>query len=386
MPDTPAKHSFKPYVWPIIAGLLLAIVFLQYQRLQKHASPTDAQPAMLQPAQTTTDNSGSFADAVAAVIPSVVNISTTRIVNTAQHPLFNDPAFRRFFGNRTPTRSSKTAYGLGSGVIVSEHGHIITNDHVISKAKRVRVTLNDGRERDAELIGTDVETDIAVLKIDLDDLQAVEFAPPSSVRIGDVVLAIGNPYGFTQTVTQGIVSALGRHGLNLNTYENYIQTDAAINQGNSGGALVNTSGQLVGINSGLFSKTGGFNGIGFAIPNDITHYVLQQIIATGEVVRGWLGISGFGVTPAQAEYAGLEIQPGLLIDKIVKDGPADAAGLMGGDIITHINGKKIDSANTSINEIAHSKPGETISVGIFRNGAAQSILVTVGRKPETHSN
>ncbi|NNL57044.1 MAG: PDZ domain-containing protein [Pseudomonadales bacterium] len=381
MPNKLTKPSLLAFFWPVVTGLLLAIVYLQYQRLQGIVAANDtAAPLRNKPSEA------SYADAVARVIPSVVNISTTNVVRAQQHPLFNDPVFRRFFGNRVTPPGSRTTYGLGSGVIVSQNGHIVTNDHVISNAKRVRVMLNDGRERDAHLIGTDVETDIAVLKIDLDNLPAVEFAAEGSVRIGDVVLAIGNPYGFEQTVTQGIVSALGRHGLNLNTYESYIQTDAAINQGNSGGALVNTSGQLVGINSGLFSKTGGFNGIGFAIPNAITRHVLEQIINHGEVVRGWLGISGFGISPAAAERAGIDFQAGLIINQLVKGGPADLAGLQSGDIITHINGEKIDNANTSINEIAHSTPGETINLGILRSGAAQSVLVKVGKKPEGRSN
>ncbi len=391
MSNSAGKFSLKPFFWPVVAGLLLAAVFLQSQQLRN----TNKQLAGLQnlpsladspSGQATLNASDSYADAVAKAIPSVVNIYTARVVQTQRHPLFNDPVFRRFFGDRPLQQTSKISHGLGSGVIVSQNGHILTNHHVISKADRIRVMLQDGRERDATILGSDVATDIAVLKVELEDLDPAEFAAHDSARIGDVVLAIGNPYGIGQTVTQGIVSAIGRHGINLNTYESYIQTDAAINKGNSGGALINTSGKLVGINSGMYSQTGGSNGIGFAIPNDIAQYVLQQIVDSGEVVRGWLGISGEELTPSKAEYFGFEIQRGLLVTSLATDGPAHNAGLQRGDVITHIDGEKIGSGNASMHKIAQSAPGKTVNVSIFRKGASQNVLVTVGKKPEERSS
>ncbi|MDB4529015.1 trypsin-like peptidase domain-containing protein [Pseudomonadales bacterium] len=379
------KFSIKPFIWPVLFGIMLAVVILQARLLQQHHSrPTSSDLDSMQ-APTMLERA-SFADAVARAIPSVVNIYTTRVIATQQHPLLNDPVFRRFLGERAITPKNKITRGLGSGVIVDGDGHILTNHHVINEADRIRVMLNDGRERDAILVGSDLATDIAVLKIELDDLQPAAIADPNSVRIGDVVLAIGNPYGIGQTVTQGIVSAIGRYGLNLNTYESYIQTDAAINKGNSGGALINTAGLLIGINSALFSQSGESSGIGFAIPNDITQHALQQIINTGEVTRGWLGISGEEITPSQAEYFGLNIQRGLMITGLVKNGPADAAGLLNGDIITHIDGERMGSGNASMHKIGQTNPGATINISVFRNGATQNVLVTIGKKPTRHAS
>lgn len=372
MMTTRINAWLKPFIWPVITGILLAIIFLQYQRSLLQATVANAnneQPVI------------SYANAVAVAMPSVVNIYTARIIPSTQHPLLNDPLFKRFLENRGFRQQDKIVRGLGSGVIVSEDGFILTNNHVISKADHIRVMLADGRERDAKLIGVDAATDLAVLKIDMQRLKAAEFADPDSVQIGDIVLAIGNPYGIGQTVTQGIVSAIGRYGLNLNTYESYIQTDAAINRGNSGGALVNTDGGLIGINSGLYSQSGGSNGIGFAIPNDISQYVLQNIIQHGEVERGWLGVSGEEITPTIADTFSLPTQRGVIVTSIVENGPAYRAGLLPGDIITHIDGEKIGNGNDGTHQIAQKKPGSSINVSIYRQGAIQNVLVTIGKKP-----
>ena len=251
------KSHIAQYFWPIATGILVAIVFLQSQRVAQHNLPQ-------------TNELRGYSTAVAKAMPSVVNIYTIKVTQQRHHPLLNNPLFRRFAEQRGAIPQNRVERGLGSGVIVRSDGYILTNYHVIEDADRIRVMLVDGRERIAQVIGADEATDLAVLKIDLDKLTAVRFASVDSVVIGDIALAIGNPYGIGQTVTQGIISATGRYGLRLNTYENYIQTDAAINQGNSGGALVNIDGELIGINSVLYSQSGGSTGIGFAIPNDLS--------------------------------------------------------------------------------------------------------------------
>lgn len=375
------KSLYKQFFWPTLAGLLSAVVFIQFQQSKP------SQQIQQEINNTQTDYVTSYADAVSRALPSVVKIYTTRVIEAPQNPLLNDPLFKRFFENRgLKQNNNKIERGLGSGVIVSERGFILTNYHVIEKVNRIRVMLPDGRERLANIVGTDEPTDLAVLKIDLDNLIPATFAPPDSARIGDVVLAIGNPYGIGQTVTQGIVSATGRYGLQLNTYENYIQTDAAINQGNSGGALVNAKGLLIGINSGLYSRTGGSNGIGFAIPVKTAQYVLQNIIDQGEVVRGWLGVSVEDITPTIAEAFKLKAQRGLIVTNVIPNGPANKAGITVGDIITHINDELIGSGNAGMHQIAQTSPGEKIGVRLFRNGAALSLLAEVGKKPpQNHS-
>ncbi|NNC55439.1 MAG: trypsin-like serine protease, partial [Pseudomonadales bacterium] len=297
------RSHWRQFFWPVLAGLALAAIALLLRAPDEPAASSGS----LQDSER--DAVHGYAAAVANALPSVVNIYTLRVVNT---PRYLAPPWGNF-GLRRATPENRISRGLGSGVIVRGDGFIITNHHVIDKADRIGVMLHDGRTRNATVIGSDEATDIAVLKIDVEALNPIEFANPDAVRIGDIVLAIGNPYGIGQTVTQGIVSALGRYGIRLNTYESYIQTDAAINNGNSGGALVNTRGELVGINSALYSKTGNFNGIGFAIPNDISRHVLQQLIENGEVIRGWLGVSGEELTAPRAEYFGFKIQRGLLI-------------------------------------------------------------------------
>lgn len=363
------KFFASHYGWPILTGLLIATVILQSQR----------QPA------STADTSYSYANAAAQAMPSVVKIYTTKVTPANHHPLLNDPLFKRFIKRRGIPQQDKVEQGLGSGVIVSSDGYILTNHHVVNNADKIRIMLADGRERIASIIGTDEPTDLAVLKIELDNLVAAQFAAPESVTIGDIALAIGNPYGIGQTVTQGIVSATGRYGLQLNTYEKYIQTDAAINQGNSGGALINIKGQLIGINSVLYTKTGGSNGIGFAVPNDVSQYVLSSIIKNGEVVRGWLGISAEEITPAIAESFSLNIDTGLVLTNIAQSGPADTAGLQIGDIITHINEIEVGSGNAGMHQIAQIMPGNKITILAIRNGAAQSFLVEIGKKPNNNN-
>ena len=367
------------YIWPILTGLLLAALLLQLNRaplaLNQGETPQTADPFI-----------SSYADAVQVALPAVVNIYTSRTIPAKNHPLLKDPVFKRFLHNNGIRQREKVERSLGSGVIISADGYVLTNNHVIDEADRIRVLLADGRERLATVIGSDAPTDLAVLKIDLDNLTPAIFADVTAVRIGDIVLAIGNPYGIGQTVTQGIVSATGRHGLQINTYEKYIQTDAAINTGNSGGALINAYGQLIGINSGLYSKTGGSNGIGFAIPVDIASYVFENIVEHGEVVRGWLGISAEEITPSIAEAFNLNGLRGLVLTDIEANGPADKAGLQTGDIITHIDKSSVGNGNIGMHKIAQTKPGTIINISAIRKGEAQSFLVEIGLRPINTNN
>jgi serine protease DegS len=366
------KNMIRNYIWPMLTGLLLAALLLQ---LNREPSTQAVSPFVT-----------SYADAVQVALPSVVNIYTSRTVQIESHPLLKDPVFKRFLNNNGIRQRDKIERSLGSGVIISSNGYVLTNNHVIDEADRIRVLLADGRERLATVIGSDAPTDLAVLKIDLDNLTPAIFANPKTIRIGDVVLAIGNPYGIGQTVTQGIVSATGRHGLQINTYEKYIQTDAAINTGNSGGALVNAYGELIGINSGLYSKTGGSNGIGFAIPIDIASYVFENIVEHGKVVRGWLGISAEEITPSVAEAFNLKALRGLVLTDIETNGPAEKAGLQIGDIITHIDNTSVGNGNIGMHKIAQTKPGTTINIRAMRKGDAQDFLVEIGLRPNKKSD
>jgi len=370
--QTNRKNMIRNYIWPILTGLLLAALLLQ---LNREPSTQAVSPFVT-----------SYADAAQVALPSVVNIYTSRTVQVESHPLLKDPVFKRFLNNNGIQQRDKIERSLGSGVIISSNGYVLTNNHVIDEADRIRVLLADGRERLATVIGSDAPTDLAVLKIDLDNLTPAIFANPKTIRIGDVVLAIGNPYGIGQTVTQGIVSATGRHGLQINTYEKYIQTDAAINTGNSGGALVNAYGELIGINSGLYSKTGGSNGIGFAIPIDIASYVFENIVEHGKVVRGWLGISAEEITPSVAEAFNLKALRGLVLTDIETNGPAEKAGLQIGDIITHIDNTSVGNGNIGMHKIAQTKPGTTINIRAMRKGDAQDFLVEIGLRPNKKSD
>ncbi len=322
----------------------------------------------------------SYAAAVDIAAPAVVNIYTTKVITRRATPFFDDPFFRRFFGNPPRPRQQRQT-SLGSGVIVNDEGYILTNNHVIDGSDEILVALHDERTVEATVIGTDPETDLAVLKIALDDLPSIVMGNSDQLRVGDVVLAIGNPFGVGQTVTQGIVSAKGRSQLGISTFENFIQTDAAINPGNSGGALINAYGSLVGINTAIFSRSGGSQGIGFAIPVTLVKSIMKQIIEHGEAVRGWLGIEIQTLTPALAESFGLKDTKGIIVAGILRNGPADHAGLQAGDIITAIGGKAVLDANNALNLIAQAMPGETVELRGLRNGREFTIEATIGRRP-----
>jgi len=287
----------------------------------------------------------SLAPMLDGVTPAVVNIATEGRIKLRQSPLFADPLFRRFFQIPDQPVERRTS-SLGSGVIVDEkRGLVLTNNHVIANAVQITVTLRDGRHMEAEIVGTDPETDVAVIKIPAEGLTALKTADSENLRVGDFVVAIGNPFGLGQTVTSGIISALSRSGLGIEGYEDFIQTDASINPGNSGGALVNLRGELVGINTAIFSQTGGNIGIGFAIPINLALQIMEQIVETGEVKRGFLGVSMQDISPALAEAFGLDRQRGAIINKVLEGSPADKAGLIAGDIVISTDGKQIRNAN-----------------------------------------
>jgi len=329
---------------------------------------------------TASENAASYRGAANKAMPSVVNIFTSKDVRASRHPLLNDPLFRRFFGDQLedePQRSSS----LGSGVIVGTEGFILTNHHVIEAADEIDVALNDGRKLRAKLVGTDPDTDLAVLRVDGADLPAVTFGQAETMRVGDVVLAIGNPFGVGQTVTMGIVSALGRSHLGINTFENFIQTDAAINPGNSGGALVDGSGNLVGINSAIYSRSGGSMGIGFAIPVSLARQVMDQIIASGSVVRGWIGVEVQELTTELAESFKMESTDGTLIAGVLRNGPADRAGVKPGDILTEVDGKRVIDSSSMLNLVAALQPGKNARLQLMRSGKKIELPVTVGKRP-----
>ena len=324
----------------------------------------------------------SYADAVEIAAPSVVNVHTTKVVVQHGIPLFNDPLFRRFFGENFPTQpKQREETSLGSGVIINDHGYILTNNHVIEGADAIQVSLRDGRKAKAEVVGTDPESDLAVLKIELDQLPAITIGKSDHLRIGDVVLAIGNPFGVGQTVTQGIVSATGRTELGISTFENFIQTDAAINPGNSGGALVTARGELIGINTAIFSRSGGSQGIGFAIPVSLAKDVMRQIIEHGHVSRGWLGVEIQEITTELAESFNLKSQDGIIIAGVLRGGPADQAGLEPGDVVLKINDTTINSAGAALNVISQTRPGNSIKIEGIRNRKAFSLKAEVAERP-----
>ena len=322
----------------------------------------------------------SYANAVEIAAPAVVNIYTTKIITERVNPLFNDPFFRRFFGDQLAPRKRMES-SLGSGVIVSENGYVLTNNHVIEGADEIQLALRDGRSAEATVVGTDPESDLAVLKIDLNNLPAIAFSDSGDLRVGDVALAIGNPFGVGQTVTMGIISATGRDRVGINTFENFIQTDAAINPGNSGGALINPYGHLIGINTAIFSRSGGSQGIGFAIPVTFAMDVMQQIIKTGHVVRGWLGIEVQDVTPELAESFGLKDNTGVIVAGILRNGPASNAGLKPGDVITHIGDNKIQDSRDVMTSIARMTPDTKVSIDILRRGKQMTLDAKVGVRP-----
>ena len=327
----------------------------------------------------------SFADAVKTAIPSVVNINTSIKIRYSPNPFFEDPFFRKFFGDQFDYRHEKQTSSLGSGVIISNDGYVITNFHVIEAAEEIEITTHNGKKFDASLIGADPETDLAVLKIDNLALPNIILGNINNLNVGDSVLAIGNPFGVGQTVTMGIVSGLGRNQLGISTFENFIQTDAAINPGNSGGALVDVNGDLVGINSAIYSKSGGSMGIGFAIPIDLVKKITEQIIIKGYVTRGWIGVEVQELTDDLKESFNLSSNSGALIASVVKNSPADKGGLKSGDIIVNINNKKISNGKALLNIVSDSQPSQSIDIEIIRGNRKIKLSLKVSERPRLGS-
>ncbi len=349
---------------------------LQWQR--EHKLTIQQVPLTSSPPANAGD---SFAPAAQRVIPSVVNVFTQQQIRSPKHPTIDDPVFRYFFGERFDSKPRQVS-NLGSGVIVSANGYILTNHHVVDAASEIQIALSDGRTVPARVIGADPETDLAVLRIDATGLPAITFAPPDSLKVGDWVLAMGNPFGVGQTVTAGIVSALGRTHLGINTFENFIQTDAAINPGNSGGALVDSSGNLVGINSAIYSRTGGSQGIGFAIPVSIARQVMDQIIKDGGVTRGWVGVEVQDLSPELSDSLNLkQQQQGALIAGVLKGGPADQGGIRPGDVLLSVNGHPVKDSSSLLNLIAALKPDESAQLTVSRKNQSLALKIRVGRRP-----
>ena len=359
--EQPVTKFLKFITWPAIAGILAAAAFIQWQAARHWAAArVDAGPA-------------SYAAAVQRAVPSVVNIHTSKRIRR-EFPGLNTPGYRRLLGDDN-FRLERLQRSLGSGVIISEQGLVLTSRHIIRDADEILVLLHDGRSGLAETIGSDPDTDLAVLRIDLEGIQAIAPGNPDQAQVGDVVLAIGNPYGFGHSVSQGIISALGRYGLNLSTYEDFIQTDAAINQGNSGGALIDTGGRLLGINAATFSRSGESSGIGLAIPADLAMGVTADLVAFGKVIRGWMGLE------VQAIHAPERRNPLLLVTGTHPDGPARRSGMREGDVITHIDKQPVVDGHATMQQIALLRPGDAVDVNLLRGNEQISVQVIVAERP-----
>lgn len=377
------KKLIRFFVVYTIIGLIGSFIIVQLFPgiLQQAPSGQTVEIKQVVPANTgATMGPVSYADAVESAAPAVVNIHTTKVITQRINPFFDDPRFRQFFGDMfTPKQQVENS--LGSGVIISSSGYILTNNHVIKDADEIIVALKDGRTSTATIVGVDPETDLAVLRVALDKVPSIVLGESEQLRVGDVVLAIGNPFGVGQTVTLGIVSAKGRSQLGINTFENFIQTDAAINPGNSGGALVNAHGHLVGINTAIFSKSGGSQGIGFAIPAGLARHIMQQIIQYGHVIRGWLGIEPQDITPQLAESFGMSSSAGVIVAGVLRNGPADKAGIKPGDVIVKINNDKVADSSTALDLISKSKPGTKLGIDVLRNGRHLQLKAEITQRP-----
>jgi serine protease DegS len=363
----------------VATGLAAAFVFLL---LRPDMVGLDSETTATPPVLLARDGGPvSYADAVQRAAPSVVNVYATKITREQRHPLLDDPMFKRFFGDQAQRPRLKRENSLGSGVIVDRNGYVLTNNHVIEGASEIQLVLNDGRSLPARVVGNDPETDLAILQAAGGRLPVASYGHSDQLQVGDVVMAIGNPFGVGQAVTMGIVSATGRNQLGITDFENFIQTDAAINPGNSGGALINALGDVVGINTAIFSNSGGSHGIGFAIPIHLARDVMRQIIEHGRVIRGWLGVTGESLTPALAESLGIEFHQGILVSGVLEGGPAAEAGLKPGDIIAGIDRRSLTGAQDMLKTIAAREPGSPMTVSVYRDGKSRDQVVIIGERP-----
>jgi Do/DeqQ family serine protease len=382
------RDSLRFVLQSVTVGLAAAIVLLfllprfgQRPVVEVVQAPSRPEASAATPGQGPV----SYADAVASAQPAVVNVHTARVVVQRPSPLLQDPVLRHFFGQPSDGPTQRIESSLGSGVIISAQGFVLTNHHVIDGAEEIQVMLADGRSAAATVVGVDPETDLAVLRVALDRLPAITLGDSEGLRVGDVVLAIGNPFGVGQTVTMGIVSATGRSHLGLSTFENFIQTDAAINPGNSGGALVDAHGRLVGINTAIFTKSGGSQGIGFAIPVNLAKGVLAEIIELGRVSRGWLGVEVHDLTAELAESFDLRDAHGVVVAGVLRQGPAQRAGIEPGDVITAVDGARVESQRQLLDTVARSRPGSRLQVDLVRTGRPLRVEVAVAERPPTAS-
>lgn len=359
-----------------ICILSLVLTIFLFSAFQPSADATEKDPSEVL---------NQFANAMAKVAeqvkPAIVNISTTRLVKAQRHPFFDDPFFRRFFGDESQRQQTRKITNLGSGVIATSDGFILTNNHVIEGAEDILVKLSNNKEYKGKVIGKDKRTDLAVIQIDEKNLPTIKWGDSDKLRVGEIVLAIGNPFGLNQTITMGIVSALGRSGIGITDYEDFIQTDAAINPGNSGGALVNAKGDLMGINTAIFSTTGGYQGIGFAIPSNMAKNIMNSIINQGKVTRGWLGVHIQPLTPELVKQFNLKDDKGVLLSDVVEGGPADKGGLKRGDVIVEYDGKVIDSPLNLRNMVAATPPEKNIKIKVIREGKQHVHNITIGELP-----
>jgi serine protease DegQ len=372
----------------VLLALMFIIATLKPQWLQRQGQfgKQLAEPIValreVAPGIGTGPAQASYADAAQKAMPAVVNVFSSKDGSLPPDPRAKDPLFHYFFGDKNNRKQQEQpASNLGSGVIVSSEGYILTNQHVVDGADQIEIALADGRTTNAKVIGVDPETDLAVLKVNMTNLPTITLGRMDQTRVGDVVLAIGNPFGVGQTVTMGIVSALGRNHLGINTFENFIQTDAAINPGNSGGALVDVNGNLLGINTAIYSRSGGSLGIGFAIPVSTARSVLESIITTGSVTRGWIGVEPQDVTPEIAESFGLEQKSGAIVAGVLKNGPADRAGIKPGDILVSVDGQDITDTTRLLNLIAQIKPGSNAKIHLVRKNHEMDLDVMIGKRP-----
>lgn len=377
----------RTLIWlPWVLLVLVIAGFFIWQQQQKPTAPVAVDgvkmPAeKVEPLVNTSRTGGvaSYSAAVKVAAPAVVNIFTTQKVKKVDHPLLNDPMFREFFGNQLPDQftQDRNENSLGSGVIVRQDGYILTNNHVIEQADQIVVALHDGRRALAKVIGSDPETDLAVIKIELDQLPVLPFKL-SGNEVGDVVLAIGNPFGVGQTVTQGIISATGRSGLGINNYEDFVQTDAAINPGNSGGALIDVAGNLIGVNTAIFSQSGGSLGIGFAISAPVCQHVLNSILQHGRVIRGYVGLKLLPVE--QTDVLATKTQ-GVVVAEVEPNGPAAKAGIQNGDVLMKVNGEEINSASFLVNYVGLQVPNSKVKISLLRKDQALEAEVMVAERP-----
>ncbi|MCM5680707.1 Do family serine endopeptidase [Schlegelella sp. S2-27] len=361
----------------VAVAALFVVATLKPEWLQRNPSGVVPTISVTEaPAVTPAAAPSSYSAAAKRASPAVVNIATSKA--PTRNPQMEDPWFRFFFGEQ----GAQPQVGLGSGVIVSSEGYLLTNNHVIEGADDIEVMLSDGRKTSAKVVGSDPETDLAVLKIELDKLPAVTFGDSDALEVGDVVLAIGNPFGVGQTVTSGIISALGRNQLGINTFENFIQTDAAINPGNSGGALIDAGGNLMGINTAIYSRSGGNMGIGFAIPASTARQVMESLIRDGQVTRGWIGVEPQDLTPEMAQTFNLPVEDGVLITGVLQGGPAQQAGVRPGDVVVAVAGKPVKSTVQLLNAVAELKPGSEAEIGVQRGSESIEMRVKVAQRPK----